>query len=104
MARRLDADVAERLMGYSVVWAAGNPRIKELGLSECPHFSTRMQDAWGLVDFLWRKHGVTTLIRRNLLATVQVKPPEGDFVQCETKARDCPQAICSAALSLFELQ
>ena len=87
MNRELDARIAEEVMGHINFYGG-----EYIG----PHYSTRIQDAWLVVEKLAKRGGVNIHLHENNMVQVWVSS------EIPAHAPTAPLAICLAALAVVE--
>ena len=96
--REIDAQVAEEVMGVEFVRDGDRLYYPDDGMCEyriefyCPHYSSRIQDAWLVVEKLKHMHPDVGLYDHGWVCTFS-----GDVV-CSMGTATAPMAICLAAL------
>lgn len=91
----VQTDESEFNRGYITYAEPGNPAA---GWWDLPHYSTKIEDAWQVVEALAKKYYVTVGVDANGLKNCKVV--DGDTAQLLTEwiCESAPEAICKAVL------
>lgn len=99
--RELDAQVAEKIFGLTVVWEAGVPFLRH-EVSPCPCYSSDIADGWPvLLEMMGRRFSVRNAFFEALTEEGNLGKslyPDGIWLLQVLKDR-MPEAICKSALA-----